>query len=289
MQKTTRELVFDAAEALLKEGIKPSQQNIRERIGRGSATTIHKALNEWWGSLSARLDHQQQEAKLPEFLSKSLVELWQQALERSRAEVDKEQQLIKESLLEKRKELDSSAEHSRQQTEQIASQLNQAHQRIAELQDRLDQIQKENIELERQIVAESSRSQEQARQIKAQDKIIAQLEKNSAGAGAASKSRKSIRINPQHADKKENLLNFGFEEENQNLKSAIENLDRRLVEREQQLSASQDELLEAKRRFYRLESNADGQVALAEAKLEGQLTAKDAEIERLLALLADKG
>ncbi len=72
-----------------------------------------------------------------------------------------------------------------------------------------------------------------------------------------------------------------------NLKTTVSNLDGQLLERDSQLKDSQDELLEIKRRFYRLESGLEGQQAQKEGEMQGKIQAKDQEINRLLALLAD--
>ncbi|MCW9053925.1 MAG: DNA-binding protein [Motiliproteus sp.] len=281
MPKSTREMVFDAAEALLKEGVKPSQQNVRDRIGKGSATTIHKALNEWWGGLSARLDHQQKYSDVPDFLSKTLLDVWQQALERSQAVLEKDQQAIKDSLLQKQSELDELTVQSQQRTEKIASQLAQAYDRIDEQQQRLDQLQADNLELEKRLVEAGGSNQQLTRQNKTLEKIVAQLERRLNAEGSAfsdlSSSSSSYSKDSYLTNNPNGSDGADLKKENNNLKATVEKLDSRLAEKESLLAMNQDELLEVKRRLYRLESNTDG-----------QLNAKDTEIERLLALLADK-
>jgi NACalpha-BTF3-like transcription factor len=76
----TRDKVFEAADLILLEGGKPTQQNVREKIGVGSISTINSALNEWWSSLSQRMNAAQQESDLPEPVLRVAEQLWGQAL-----------------------------------------------------------------------------------------------------------------------------------------------------------------------------------------------------------------
>jgi hypothetical protein len=47
--------VFQAADALLIEGYKPTIDRVRMRIGRGSPNTIQDHLEVWWAHLGSRL------------------------------------------------------------------------------------------------------------------------------------------------------------------------------------------------------------------------------------------
>lgn len=94
---STNQLAKTAATELLKQGIKPTQQNVRERIGTGSITTINKALNEWWQDLGAELKRQQEVPELPADVAERMQELWgcavsaaNSALEKRRSELELE-------------------------------------------------------------------------------------------------------------------------------------------------------------------------------------------------------
>ena len=45
-----------AADALLREGERPTIERIRLRLGRGSPNTINPLLDAWWKRLAGRLD-----------------------------------------------------------------------------------------------------------------------------------------------------------------------------------------------------------------------------------------
>ena len=44
-----------AADALLRQGLRPTIERIREHLGRGSPNTINPLLDQWWKTLAARL------------------------------------------------------------------------------------------------------------------------------------------------------------------------------------------------------------------------------------------
>lgn len=88
MTTPVRQKIFEIAEELLREGSRPTQQLVRERLGSGSLTTINRALNEWWASLSQRLDQQTQGFDLPEPVIRLSNRLWTESLAYARREYD---------------------------------------------------------------------------------------------------------------------------------------------------------------------------------------------------------
>lgn len=77
---STREKVFEVADAMLEQGARPTQQSVRERIGSGSLTTINKALNEWWQQLGERITRHNQHPELPEPVLIAANQMWDRAL-----------------------------------------------------------------------------------------------------------------------------------------------------------------------------------------------------------------
>jgi len=76
----TREKVFEAADQLLSEGLRPTQQSIRDRIGTGSISTINKALNDWWRTVGERLNQDSSRPELPDQVIDAASRMWQQSL-----------------------------------------------------------------------------------------------------------------------------------------------------------------------------------------------------------------
>ncbi len=83
-----------AADALLREGDRPTIEKIRAKIGRGSPNTINPLLDAWWKRLASRLDagpaafH-----RLPESVAHVAEALWMQALDEGRRRAALEQRL----------------------------------------------------------------------------------------------------------------------------------------------------------------------------------------------------
>ncbi len=80
-----------AADALLREGERPTIEKIREKIGRGSPNTINPLLDAWWKRLASRLDAGPAALhRLPESVAHVAEALWMQALEEGRHRAEHE-------------------------------------------------------------------------------------------------------------------------------------------------------------------------------------------------------
>ena len=95
-QTDTIEKVQRAADQLLANGQRPTQQAIRDIIGTGSITTINKALNIWWSTLSKRVSRQSEHPALPEPVISAASKLWDQALAYSQVLLEKQQRVLDE-------------------------------------------------------------------------------------------------------------------------------------------------------------------------------------------------
>jgi len=100
MTTEKREAIYSIADQLLREGIKPTQQNIRDRLGSGSLTTINRALNEWWASLGDRLDEQAKGYDLPNPVIKHASRMWSDAVAYAQSGADNQRLLLEAELNE---------------------------------------------------------------------------------------------------------------------------------------------------------------------------------------------
>ena len=74
-----------AADALLREGERPTIEKIRARVGRGSPNTINPLLDAWWKRLASRLDTGPHALhRIPEAVAQITEALWLKALESAR-------------------------------------------------------------------------------------------------------------------------------------------------------------------------------------------------------------
>jgi Plasmid replication region DNA-binding N-term len=83
--------VSQAADALLRVGERPTADKVRKRIGRGSPNTIYPLLDEWWSTLTKRLEGGAGAVqRLPEAVAHVAEALWINALEEARVRVRQE-------------------------------------------------------------------------------------------------------------------------------------------------------------------------------------------------------
>src|ERR1700683_5810932 len=74
-----------AADALLRQGRKPSVAAIREQLGGGSPNTITPLLAKYWEKLGSRLGEGPESLeRVPEALARVTEVLWRRALEEAR-------------------------------------------------------------------------------------------------------------------------------------------------------------------------------------------------------------
>ncbi|QJD70779.1 DNA-binding protein [Marinobacterium sp. LSUCC0821] len=107
MSTEKRSQIYEIADQLLREGVKPTQQNVRERLGSGSLTTINRALNEWWGQLGSRLEAQTQGFDLPDPVVKQVNRLWNEALAYADKASNQRVEILQKKHADAQAELDS--------------------------------------------------------------------------------------------------------------------------------------------------------------------------------------
>lgn len=86
--QTIQDAVWQAADQLMAQGIRPTVANVREITQRGSAGTINDALKEWWQDLAKRMSVQSVHPEIPESVAALMQQLWQLALTEGEAAFD---------------------------------------------------------------------------------------------------------------------------------------------------------------------------------------------------------
>ncbi|GGO76649.1 hypothetical protein GCM10011348_04360 [Marinobacterium nitratireducens] len=169
----TRQKVFVAADQLLEQGVRPTQQNVRELIGSGSLTTINKALGDWWKTLGERISRRNDHPELPEPVLSAAGKLWDQALAYAEqrfgqrlAEVERQHL----GQLEQLKHEDRArGDDVRQLQEQNARLLERSEQLAAQL----DESQLERLRLEERLIRLTAEYEEAGRRLKQQERLQA--------------------------------------------------------------------------------------------------------------------
>ena len=83
--------VWNAADALLLEGERPTIERVRAKLGRGSPNTVSPYLDAWFASLGARIKDPgafSAPSQIPDPISQAAQHFWQAALACARAEAD---------------------------------------------------------------------------------------------------------------------------------------------------------------------------------------------------------
>lgn len=81
--------VQQAADALIAEGLRPTIERVRQKIGRGSPNTVSPLLDAWFATLAARLGlgaPKDEASQPPEPVLKAAAALWEAALQPAREE-----------------------------------------------------------------------------------------------------------------------------------------------------------------------------------------------------------
>ncbi|MCU0974520.1 MAG: DNA-binding protein [Burkholderiales bacterium] len=122
------------ADALLREGERPTIERIRARLGRGSPNTINPLLDTWWKRLAARLDAGPAALhRLPEPVLLAAEGLWMQTLDEARRRAAAEQGSRKASLAKDRQDLEVRSHVLSIRESELTSRLQDRDRRIAQL------------------------------------------------------------------------------------------------------------------------------------------------------------
>jgi hypothetical protein len=96
-----------AADALLRDGQRPTIEKIRAQLGRGSPNTINPLLDAWWSRLAGRLDAGPAALhRLPEPVLLAAEGLWLQSLDEARWRAAAEQGSKRSSLVTDSQEIE---------------------------------------------------------------------------------------------------------------------------------------------------------------------------------------
>ena len=84
-----QEDVWSAADSLIRDGLRPTIERVRQKIGRGSPNTVSPMLETWFATLATRLGvnkKNDESDNVPKALQQALKVAWEIALSKSREE-----------------------------------------------------------------------------------------------------------------------------------------------------------------------------------------------------------
>lgn len=82
-----QEDVWSAADSLIADGLRPTIERVRQKIGRGSPNTVSPMLETWFATLASRLGVSKQDGEsehVPKVLQQAIKAAWEIALEKGR-------------------------------------------------------------------------------------------------------------------------------------------------------------------------------------------------------------
>lgn len=170
----THTRAMEIADRLLEEGIRPTQQNVRERLGTGSLTTINRALNDWWHTLAERVQRRNEHPELPEAVVQLANQTWNRALAYAehrfndqRAELEQRYQALQQSIEAQRSGGETALLEAQQQNQRLLE-------RCEQLADEKRTLERRIFELEEQLIRLTMERDRAAHEIKQLQKIGSQ-------------------------------------------------------------------------------------------------------------------
>ena len=294
----TRTAVKDVADQLLADGIRPSVKLVRERLGRGSDTTIAGALKDWWQELAERLFDQQSRPGVPEPVWEAVNGLWQAALDQAaktfdadRAVLQRERDTATEdrgAALLGRDEAIDAGKRLEKEMEALQASVLEAGKAVAAEKARVDELRAQLEAANQKVQDADSRLATQAKEARGQLELAEhryeRLEQRSAREVDGARQERDTALHELAAERQrsreaEDQLRHDLSENRQH--SA--RLEQRAVTAETALLARERELVAVRERAERvgeLEAEVRRLVSAQEAALASK-TAADDEIKRL--------
>jgi hypothetical protein len=103
-----QEDVWSAADALIAEGLRPTIERVRQKIGRGSPNTVSPMLEAWFATLASRLgvnSSKDDPLQVPKILQQAMKDLWEIALSHAQEEAGQQMEEAQISLDAKKEAL----------------------------------------------------------------------------------------------------------------------------------------------------------------------------------------
>ncbi|MEH6473886.1 MAG: DNA-binding protein, partial [Halopseudomonas sp.] len=188
---------------------------VRERLGKGSVSTIHKALGEWWQTLGKRLQQGRDYPELPDVLSEAMISWWHNAVDRSRREFEgqHDQQLrqLKALKTSHRGEVEQVQNKLSETLDKLSQQVEQQQQ----LYQQLHEAGQDRLALEQRVLNAESEAAELKRESKVLASVIGRLEADS------EQLRQQLKRQAEPSGKALQQL----QQENVNLRALVADLD----------------------------------------------------------------
>lgn len=169
--KSTQELAKDAADQLLEQGVRPTQQNVRALLGTGSITTINKALNSWWQELGQRLKANSVHPMIPDPVAESASKLWRQALAYAEKELESKRASLEQEYRAKQREFVRHTSDDAAELKDLRAQCLRLLSDVERLSEEKNQLLTKLSDSENKLFAESAKVDDLNRQVRQKEAL----------------------------------------------------------------------------------------------------------------------
>lgn len=149
--------VFQAADAVLARGERPTVERVRTELGRGSPARVGQLLEQWWEKLAQRLKGHALLPELPGDVAQAFAEAWRLALAQgettARTALVAEQDALADAqtaLIQERQEWEIALAEAQTNVAESAAQLTQSEAQLHERQALVEQLLAQVADLQRQ-------------------------------------------------------------------------------------------------------------------------------------------
>lgn len=153
----TEQEVFEAADALLIRGERPTIDRVRQELGRGSPNTVNPMLDAWWTSLAARLRGAQAPG-LPPSLVQACTRLYEEMRKQVGAEVERQGEAQTREAQEARRQLEQDRATLAAEKAGVLATVEQLRGDLGGLREANAGLTRRNGQLESELVAASQRA-----------------------------------------------------------------------------------------------------------------------------------
>ena len=200
--------VSGAADALIAEGLRPTIERVRQKMGRGSPNTVSPMLDAWFASLGARLTGHQSAPvgdAIPHLVQDGMKKLWDVALTSGREEASLQIVEIQAYLEGERTAIAAKAADFSQQEQRMAERMQASMEALEALKMQMEDLRGQHAEVRKSLKAREADITEQRAKLDAMEQAgVAQRRK--AADDAAQQARERERADERAASTERRLL-----------------------------------------------------------------------------------
>ncbi len=153
----TEQEVFEAADALLTRGERPTIDRVRQELGRGSPNTVNPMLDAWWASLAERLRGAQAPG-LPPSLLQACTRLYEELRRQVGADVERQGELQAQEAQDARRKLEQERVALAAEKSGVLAMVEQLRGDLASLREANAGLTRRNAQLESELAAARQRA-----------------------------------------------------------------------------------------------------------------------------------